>query len=134
MLTSTKASVESSTILTYITTAEFGTGAWNGSSESFILHWQNQVSEYAKLVNTADIFSKTIKRSMLENDIDGLAELRNFKTTTAQIQVTNGTVISYDEYVSLLYGVTQSYDKQLSIQINSKGQKCTVCQYENHFT
>ena len=85
-------------------------------------------------MNTADIFSKTIKRSMLENDIDGLAELRNFKTTTAQIQVTNGTVISYDEYVSLLYGVAQSYDKQLSIQINSKGQKCTVYQYENHFT
>ena len=38
ILTSTKASLESSTIITYITTAKLGTGAWNASSESFILH------------------------------------------------------------------------------------------------
>ena len=38
MLISTKASVVSFTILTYITTAKFGNGPWNGSSESFILH------------------------------------------------------------------------------------------------
>ena len=31
MLTSTKASLESSTIITCITTAKFGTGTWNGS-------------------------------------------------------------------------------------------------------
>ena len=36
--TSTKSSVESFTILKYIKTARSGTGAWNGSSESFILH------------------------------------------------------------------------------------------------
>ena len=50
MLTSTKYSLESSTILKYITTAKFGTDDWNGSAESFILHWQKQVSEYEKLV------------------------------------------------------------------------------------
>ena len=46
MLTSTKAILESSTFRTYIKTVKFGTGPWNGSSELFILHWQNQVSEY----------------------------------------------------------------------------------------
>ena len=56
MLTSIKASLESTTILTYITTAKFETVAWNGSSESFILHWQNQVSEYEKLVQNVDKF------------------------------------------------------------------------------
>ena len=38
MSTSTKASVVSSTITTYITIAKFGHGTWNDSSESFILH------------------------------------------------------------------------------------------------
>ena len=38
IFTSTKASDESSTILTHIITATFGSGAWKGSSELFILH------------------------------------------------------------------------------------------------
>ena len=38
MSTSTKASVVASIIITYITTAKFGTSTWNCSSESFILH------------------------------------------------------------------------------------------------
>ena len=49
MLTTTKASIESSTILTHIIISKFGSGAWNSSSESFILHWQKQVSEYETL-------------------------------------------------------------------------------------
>ena len=39
---------------------------------------------------------------MLQSDVDGLAELWNVKTTAAQLQVTNGMIISYDGYVSLL--------------------------------
>jgi hypothetical protein len=35
-LTSTKAMIESSTILAYITSAKLGDGTWNGSTESFI--------------------------------------------------------------------------------------------------
>ena len=85
MLISTKASLESSTILTYITTAKFGTGTWNGSSESFILHWQKQVIEYEKLVQNTEKFSNTIKKSMLENAVDGLTELINVKTIAAQL-------------------------------------------------
>ena len=79
MSTLTKASVVSSTILMYITTAKFGNDAWYGSYESFILHWQKQVSEYEKLVDIIDKFSNTINRSMLVNSFDGLAELRNVK-------------------------------------------------------
>ena len=51
---------------------------------------------------------------MLEHSVDGLTELINFKTTAAQLQVTTGTVISYDGYVSLLYGAAQMYYTQLS--------------------
>ena len=83
MSTSTKANVVSSIILTYITTAEFVNDTWNGSSESFILHWQKQVSEYKNVVDIVDRCSNKIKRSMLENDVDGLAELRNVKTAAA---------------------------------------------------
>ena len=59
--------------------------------------------------------------SMLENDVDGLAELRNVKTTDIELQVTNGTIISYDGYISLIYNAAQSYDNQLSTRINFNG-------------
>ena len=35
---------------------------------------------------------------MLENTIDGLAKLITVKTTAIKLQITNGTVTSYDEY------------------------------------
>ena len=127
---STESSVVSSTILMYITPAKFGIDAWNGLSESFILHWRNQVSEYEKLVDITDRFSNTIKRSMLENAVDQLAKLRDFKTTATQLQVSNGTIISYDRYISLLYRSTQSSDTQFTTSINFKGQKRTEYQHE----
>ena len=57
-----------------------------------------------------DTSSDTIKSSTLENDVDGLAELRSVKTTATQLQVTNRILISYDGYMSLIYGAAQSYD------------------------
>ena len=120
MLTLTKASVVSSTILTYITTVKFQTVAWNGSSESFTLHWLKQASEYEILMDITDRLSDTTKRAMLENDVDRLAERRNVKKTATQIQITSGTILSYDGYVSLLYSATQSCDTQFATRINSK--------------
>ena len=55
--------------------------------------------------------------------------LEILKKTAAQLQVTTGTVISYDGYVSLLYSTAQSYDTQFSTKINSKEQKHTVYQH-----
>jgi hypothetical protein len=42
---STKASLEASTIILYITSCRLGEGStsWRGSTASFVLHWQNQV-------------------------------------------------------------------------------------------
>ena len=69
---------------------------------------------------------------MFENNVDGLAELRNIKKTAAQLQVTNSTIISYDGYVSRIHSAVKMYDTQFTTRINSKGQKCTVYQYETN--
>ena len=76
---STKASVKSSQLLTYITSARLGTGSWKGSSHSFILHWQNQVRKYEQLVPTTDCFSDSIKHTMLENAVFPIQDLRAVK-------------------------------------------------------
>ena len=56
MITLSKASGVSYTITTYITKDKFENGTWNGSYETFILHWQNQASEYENLIDITDRF------------------------------------------------------------------------------
>ena len=60
-LNSTKASLDSSHILSYITSVHAGDGTWKGTLHSFILHWQEQVQLYETLVDTSDHFSKAVK-------------------------------------------------------------------------
>lgn len=40
-LKSTKASLDATSILTYITTSRLGDGTWKGTTHAFILHWQD---------------------------------------------------------------------------------------------
>jgi len=42
-LQATHASIDSSRLLSYITSVRIGDGLWNGTSHSFVLHWQEQV-------------------------------------------------------------------------------------------
>ena len=37
----TKASMNASSLLSYITSTTFGDGEWKGSTHAFILHWQD---------------------------------------------------------------------------------------------
>jgi len=56
-LKSTKASLDSSSLLCNITSVHLGSGIWKGSTYSFILHWQDQVCLYEKQVPATDHFS-----------------------------------------------------------------------------
>lgn len=73
---STKASVDASDLLAYITTSHLGTGLWKGSAESCIIHWQNQIRKYEQLVDVKDCFSDNVKRTMLENTVKSIDDLR----------------------------------------------------------
>ena len=47
---SNKAKMNSSNILTYLTTAKLGDGNWRGTSESFIIHFLEQIRQYDSLL------------------------------------------------------------------------------------
>ena len=78
-LKSTKAMIDSSAILSYVTSARLGNGEWKGTTEGFILHWQDQVRLYERQVLTSDHFSDGQKRIMLENAVHNITELRQVK-------------------------------------------------------
>ena len=53
---STQASLDSSDILTHITTSRLDDGKWKGTFHSYLLHWTNQVWLYEKLVDQQEPF------------------------------------------------------------------------------
>jgi hypothetical protein len=109
---STKAQMESSDLLAYITSARLGNGDWKGSNEGFITHWQDQLRLYEKQVPPSDYFSDGQKRQMLENCVAAVPELRNIKTAADMEKTRTGRSLTYDEYANLLMSAATSYDRQ----------------------
>jgi hypothetical protein len=68
-LSSTKVSMSSRDLLTYITSSQLGDGTWRGGTHSYILNWQDQLRKYQDLIPVKDHFSTDLKRGMLENTV-----------------------------------------------------------------
>ncbi len=129
---STKASLDSAELLSYITSVRIGDGSWKGSTHSFILHWQDQVRLYETLVPTSDHFSDGQKRTMLENVVHPLMELRSVKDQAAQHQAHTGQALSYDQYCTLLLSASQAYDKQFAPKHAPRASKRAVYSHAIH--
>ena len=119
-LQSTKAQIDSSTILSYVTSARLGNGDWKGSTEGFITNWQNQVRLYERLVPQADHFSNGQKRIMLQNAVYPIEELRQVKNTADLEKAKTGTDLSYDQYSALLLSAAAAYDQQFAPKSNKR--------------
>jgi hypothetical protein len=82
---STRAQLTSSTLLSYITSVHLGNGLWKSGTNKFILHWEEQVQQYKKLVKKKDHFSEAIKLPMLQNAVHAVPELRQVKIQADQL-------------------------------------------------
>jgi len=111
-LRSTHSSIDSSRLLSYITSVRIGDGHWNGTSHSFILHWQEQVWLYESLVDRTTHFSPEQKMHMLQNADHPMDELRQVKNQANQLQAFHGRVMSYDTYCNLLLSAASNSDTQ----------------------
>ena len=68
-LESTSAKISSSQLLTYITSATITDGKWRGTTSAFIIHWQEQVRRYGKMVTVEEHFSGAQQKTMLQNAV-----------------------------------------------------------------
>jgi hypothetical protein len=96
-LKSTKARIESFTILSYITSVRLGSGEWNGSTEGIITHWTSQVRLYERQVPICDHFSDGQKQIMLENAVTPILELRQVKNNADLEPTKTGQSLTYDK-------------------------------------
>ena len=109
---STKASLGTSKLLSYITSAKMGDGSWKGGAHAFILNWQDKIRLYEKQVSTGEQFSDALKRVMLQNAVHPLEELRAVKTQADQHKTQSGVDLTYEQYVHLLVSAATNYDTQ----------------------
>ena len=109
-LKSTKASLDSADLLSYITSIRLGSGLWKGPTHSFILHWQDQVRMYEKQVSVSDHFSSDQKCIMLQNAVHPVTDLRNVKNQADQLKTHTGIAPTYEQYCNLLLSAASNYD------------------------
>jgi hypothetical protein len=110
-LHSTKANLDASSLLQYITTATLGDGNWKGGCHTFVLHWQDQVRKYHDL-NPSQTLPLTLQHTLLQNAVHSIPELRAIKVQAEQLKAHTGKDLTYDQYCSLLLSASQQHDRQ----------------------
>ena len=108
---STKASLNSTNLLKYITSVKLGDGSWKGNTESFLLHWMDQVRLYNSMVDTTCELNEPILKVLMENVVHPIDELRHVKSQENQMKVQSGKDLTYVQYIGLLTSAMQQYDK-----------------------
>ena len=70
---SARADFQASSLLTYITSARLGDGDWRGTTENFIIHWEEQIRTYERITDYSHRFPGEVKRTMLENAVNSIS-------------------------------------------------------------
>ena len=111
---STKSKHIASGLLEYITSAKIGDGKWKGTAQGFIIHWQEQVRKYDKLMDDpVDQFSATIKTTLLQNAVADLECLRAVKDNEDHTIARGGARLDYDKYTDLVISAATNHDIHL---------------------
>lgn len=77
--TSTKATNQASELLTHITSNRLGLDTWPNTTEAYMVHWQESVRKYHKLVPTNMKIAELQQLTMLQNAVHSVTELRAVK-------------------------------------------------------
>ena len=64
---STRAMLDKSQFLSYITSARIRVSNWKGTTESFIIHWEEERRLHETLSETIEQFSDSQKKTMFKN-------------------------------------------------------------------
>jgi hypothetical protein len=110
--TSTSAILTASELLSYITTATLGKNTWNGTTTSFVLHWEEQVRLYERYVPPTSHLGTELKRTLLQNAVNGITDLRQVKLNADQLVQAGNAGLSYKQYRDLLIHACARYDAE----------------------
>jgi hypothetical protein len=130
-LQSTKTSLDLATLLVYTTSAKLGDGKWKGMTHAFVLHWQDQIRLFGDLVGNHTYFDDDLLRTILENAVTQISELRSVKAQSDQHKTQTGKTLTYQQYCQLVLSAAQHHDGQFApAQFKSQSRPRQVYQHK----
>ena len=109
---STQAAIDSSELLSYITTTRMHDAKWRGTSKAFILHWCDKLRLYEELIDKDDRLTDNVKMAMLQNAVSGISALHQVKTTAAHEIARGKPPLTYSQYLTLLLSAAATCDEK----------------------
>ncbi|KAL7574251.1 hypothetical protein ACA910_012506 [Epithemia clementina (nom. ined.)] len=108
---STVARNEITRLTTYVTNLCLDS-SWRGTTESFIMHFKEQLRLLDDLQPISERLPDTMCRTLLMNTVEGVGDLRRIQNLFEYLQHKDPThTITFEEYYSLLKNDAFSYDK-----------------------
>ena len=115
MTTSSKDKAEKRRLRTYVTTTVLDK-SWKGTTEQFILHFNEQFRELDEVSPPEESFPYTTRLTLLQTAVHNIPELRMGETMEEFISLsysTPGPTMGYDNYLTLLQNACIRYDSNL---------------------
>ena len=115
MTTSSKGKTEKCRLYKYVTTTVLDK-SWNGTTEQFILHFNEQCRQLDEVSPPEESLSYTTRLTLLQTAVHSIPELRMVETMEEFISLsstTPGPTMGYDNYLTLLQNACIRYDSNL---------------------
>ena len=116
MTTSSKGKAEKRRLYTYVTTTVLDT-SWKGTTEQFILHFNEQFRQLDEVSPPEESLPYTTRLTLLQTAVCNIPELRMVETMEEFISLsstTPGPTMGYDNYLTLLQNACIRYDSNLT--------------------
>ena len=115
MTTSSKGKAEKRRLHTYVTTTVLDK-SWKGTTEQFILHFNEQFRQLDEVSPPEESLPFTTRLTLLQTAVHNIPELRMVETMEEFISLsssTPGPTMGYDNYLTLLQNACIRYDSNL---------------------
>ena len=115
MTTSSKGKAEKRRLHTYVTTTVLDK-SWKGTTEQFILHFNEQFRQLDEVSPPEESLPFTTRLTLLQTAVHNIPELRMVETMEEFISLsssTPGPTMGYDSYLTLLQNACIRYDSNL---------------------
>ena len=115
MTTSSKGKAEKCRLHTYVTTTVLDK-SWKGTTEQFILHFNEQFRQLDEVSPPEESLPYTTRLTLLQTAVHNIPELRMVETMEEFISLsssTPGPTMGYDNYLTLLQNACIRYDSNL---------------------
>ncbi len=110
---STRASISSAQLLTYITSTRLGQINWRGTYESFLIHWCAQLSQYEEITGKAP-FDDVSKITLLQNAVSDVPDMNAVRDMEQYQNAISKNALNFEAYYSLVQSVASRMDHAAS--------------------